>query len=82
METLLTNKTVSITELRNPKKVIEEAGDDSVAILNRNTVVGYFVPASRVGKKEFRYADSNEVLRVLKESKNDNAEVLEYLRDK
>jgi hypothetical protein len=33
---LLTTKTASLTELRDPKKVIEKAGDKPVAILNRS----------------------------------------------
>ena len=43
METLLTNKTISVTELREPRKVIDKAGSQPVAILNRSNVVGYFV---------------------------------------
>ncbi len=48
MENLLTNKTASMTELRDPKKVVEKAGDKPVAILNRNQLEGYFVPAAAV----------------------------------
>ena len=53
-------KTASLTDLRDPMKVIEAAGDDPVAIMNRNKVIGYFVPESRahvshsyVTKEEF-----------------------------
>ena len=53
METLLTNKTVSVTELREPRKVIDKAGSKPVAVLNRSNVVGYFVPASAVEKLDF-----------------------------
>ena len=40
METLLTNKTVSVTELREPRKVIDKAGSQPVAVLNRSNVGG------------------------------------------
>jgi antitoxin StbD len=82
METILTHKTVSITEMRDPKKVIEQAGDSPVAILNRNSVVGYFVPNNIVRKREVEYASEAEVLQILQESMEENKEVLEYLRDK
>lgn len=46
METILTNASVSITELkRNPSAVIEAAGDESVAVLVHNKPSAYLVPA-------------------------------------
>ena len=36
METLLTRVTASLTEFREPGKVLAKAGNESVAILNRN----------------------------------------------
>jgi hypothetical protein len=53
MQNLLTNKTASLTELRNPKKVIKQAGGKPVAILNRDGLVGYFVRASAVDLLKF-----------------------------
>ena len=82
MEKLLTNKTVSLTELRDPAKVIENAGDTPVAVLNRNTVVGYFVPKSAVEQIDIAYADRGSVKQSLKASVAENAEVLEYLKNK
>ena len=43
MENLLTSLTASLTELREPNKVIAKAGNKPVAILNRNEAIGYFV---------------------------------------
>jgi len=82
MEHLLTNKTASLTELRDPKKVIKKAGDKPVAILNRNQLEGYFVPASAVGKISFEPADSKEVIDTLEKRKSRLQPTLEFLKDK
>lgn len=82
MENLLTNKTASLTELRDPKKVIENAGDQPVAILNRNQLEGYFVPASAVGKIEFNLAEAGQAASMLKERLGKLEGTLDYLKDK
>ena len=82
MENLLTNKTASLTEFRDPKGVIKKAGGKPVAILNRNKLEGYFVPASAVHKISFKPADSDEVDRVIEESIARNQPILDYLKDK
>ena len=82
MENLLTNKTASLTELRDPKKVIENAGDKPVAILNRNQLQGYFVPASAVGKIHFTPAGDGEVEKLLRKRKAKLKPTLDYLKDK
>ncbi len=82
MQKLLANKTISLTELRNPKKLIESAGDSVVAILNRNKVVGYFVPESAKNKHEFIYASEDKVAQAAREIKDSHGHVIEYLKDK
>lgn len=82
MENLLTNKTASLTELRDPKNVIREAGGKPVAILNRNKLVGYFVPASAVNKVSFELADPEEVDVAIAKSIAKNQPILDYLKDK
>ena len=82
MENLLTNKTASLTELRDPKKVIENAGDQPVAILNRNQLEGYFVPASAVDKIEFTPAGTGRAASMLKERHSGLKGTLDYLKDK
>ena len=82
MEHLLTNKIASLTELRDPKKVIDQAGDKPVAIMNRNQLEGYFVPASAVNKIEFKLADHDEVIAVAKKRLAEIQPILEYLKDK
>jgi antitoxin StbD len=82
MENLLTNKTASLTELRDPKKVIEKAGDKPVAILNRNQLEGYFVPAAAVEKISFSVADPEDVSNLLRKRRSKLKPTLEYLKDK
>jgi antitoxin StbD len=82
MENLLTNKTASLTELRDPKKVIEKAGDKPVAILNRNQLEGYFVPASAVEKISFTAADPKDVSSQLRKRRSRIKPILDYLKDK
>ena len=82
MEILLTNKTASLTELRDPKRVIEQAGGKPVAILNRNQLEGYFVPASAVDKISFELADTEDVTSTLKRRRKALQPTLDYLQDK
>jgi len=47
METILANYSASITELKkSPTKLLEEAGDEVIAILNHNTPSAYLVPSA------------------------------------
>lgn len=82
MENLLTNKTASMTELRDAKKVLEKAGDKPVAILNRNQLEGYFVPAAAVEKISFSPADDGAVSNLLHERRAKLQPTLDYLKDK
>ena len=78
MENMLSNKTVSLTELRNPVKVLAYAGDSPVTILNRNKVVGYFVPKSAVGQVPFEMASIEDVKKIL-ETPEENQGILDNL---
>ena len=82
MQNLLTNKTASLTELRNPKKVINQAGGKPVAIFNRDRLEGYFVPASAVEKLSFEAAGVDEAIGAFKKRKPRLQPVLDYLKDK
>lgn len=83
MQNLLTNKTVSLTELRDPNKVIKNAGDRPVAVLNRNKLVGYFVPSTAVDNApETKVAATDEVKAALAKTKQQRQPVLDYLKDK
>ena len=82
MQNLLTNKTASLTELRNPKKVIKQAGGKPVAILNRDRLEGYFVPASAVEILNFEPTEPGEAAAKFKSRKRELTSTLEYLKDK
>ncbi len=82
METLITNKTASLTELRDPGAVIRKAGGKPVAVLNRNKLVGYFVPVAAVEKVSFEAASHAEVLSAMDKRKAALTPTLDYLKDK
>ena len=82
MQHLLTNKIASISEFRDPSKVIAKAGGKPVAILNRNNVVGYFVPAEAVEKISLTPASAEEIQTALNKRQRFIAPVLKYLEDK
>lgn len=82
MQNLLTSKAVSLTELRDPAKVLAKAGDEPVAVFNRNTLVGYFVPNTAVDHIAFEAASDDEVLQLLQKSRKRRQPVIDYLKDK
>ena len=82
MQNILAFKSVGMTELREPRRVIEEAGDQPVAIMNRNEVAGYFVPASAVNKLAFDTVTNEEFEKVLMSRSGALAEGIAYLQDK
>lgn len=75
------NKTASLTDLRDPMKVIEAAGNEPVAIMNRNQVVGYFVPEATTNV-QYSYVTQEEFEKILPEVLEKAAPVLDYLKDK
>jgi antitoxin StbD len=82
MEILLTSLTASLTELREPNKVIARAGNNPVAILNRNEAIGYFVPKSAVSDIELKPISDEQVSAFLQNDLHEISHVLEYLKDK
>jgi antitoxin StbD len=83
MTTLLTNQIASITELREPQKVLDRANGKPVAILKNNKPVAYLVPAeAATGMAGHRYATLDEVRAYLERSRERVQPVLDYLRDK
>jgi hypothetical protein len=75
------NKTASLTDLRDPMKVIEAAGDEPIAIMNRNQVVGYFVP-EQTTNISYSYVSPEEFNKLLPRVLEKAAPVLDYLKDK
>lgn len=82
MQKILATKTASLTDLRDPMKVIEAAGGSPIAIMNRNKIIGYFVPESSIHESEPRYATKDEILKAIDAIKTKAQPVLDYLKDK
>ncbi len=82
MTKLLTPHIATMTEMREPHKVLERSGGNPVAVLKNSALVGYFVPAKAVQETESRVATRDEVLGSLKRRKDVNQPVLDYLKDK
>ena len=82
MTRLLTPHLATMTEMREPHKVLERANGKPVAILKNSAVVGYFVPNEAVSHVEHRYATRDEVMAYLAASRERVQPVLDYLKDK
>jgi antitoxin StbD len=82
MTKLLTPHIATMTEMREPHKVLERSGGNPVAVLKNSALVGYFVPADAVQETESRVATRYEVLGSLKRRRDVNQPVLDYLKDK
>ena len=82
MQNLLTNKTASLTELRNPRKVIKQAAGKPFAILNRDHLEGYFVPASAVEKLSFESTEPGGAATKFNSRKQQLTSTLDFLKDK
>jgi len=83
MTRLLTNHIATMTEMREPQKVLDRAGGKPVAVMKNSKLVGYFVPAEAVPEPgEHRFATMDEVLAVLERTQENAQPVLDYLKDK
>lgn len=82
MTRLPTQNICTMTELREPQKVLDRAMGQPVAVLKNSHVVAYLIPAEAVGKTEHRYATREEVMESLARRRSINQPVLDYLRDK
>lgn len=82
MTRLLTPHIATITELREPHKVLERAGGKPVAILKNSAVVAYLVPEAAVDMGAHRVATREEVMAYIEASRERVQPVLDYLKDK
>lgn len=82
MTRLATPNICTMTELREPQKVLDRANGQPVAILKNSALVGYLVPVEAVDHTEHRVATLEEVMEVLERSRDRVESVLDYLRDK
>jgi antitoxin StbD len=79
MQAILANYTASITELKkSPTQILEQAGNEAVAILNHNVASAYLVP-SELYEKMMNIVDdyylSKEVEEALNYKEDDLVEV-------
>lgn len=82
MTRLRTPHIATMTEMREPHKVLERANGKPVAILRNSAVVGYLVPNEAVDQIETRYATLEEVMAHIEATREEVQPVLDYLRDK
>ncbi len=82
MKRLLTNQICTITELREPQKVLDQAGGKPVAVMKNSQCIAYLVPADATLEDEPRYATMDEVMESLQRRREINQPVLDYLKDK
>lgn len=82
MNKLHTNQIASMTEMRDPQKVLDRAGGKPVAVLKNSRLVGYFVPAEAVEQGEMRVATTEEVMAILERRREIDQPVLDWLKDK
>ena len=81
MEHLLAEYTVSISELKaNPSEIIEQAGGETVAILNRNKATAYMV-SPRFYEKLLEAWDELELIKIVKQRLKDQHKAVEVSLD-
>ena len=70
MDTIYSNKTVSVTELkRNFAEIIQQADDSPVAILNHNRPEAYLLPAAHY-ERLMEYLEDLEDAKLTQERAN------------
>ena len=81
MKSLLTNLAVSVTDLKkSPASVLEEARGRPVAVMNRNDVVAYLVPAEAV--TQFEEIPMSQAVGLIDKVLSKNAIALDNLKDR
>ena len=82
MTTLLTRNIATMTEMREPHKVLKRSGGEPVAILRNSALVGYFVPADAVSNQQHRVATIDEAMESMASRRDITQPVLDYLQNK
>ena len=83
MTRLLTDHIATMTEMREPQKVLDRAKGRPVAVMKNSRLVGYFGPAEAVAEPgAHRVATVEEGMASLARRRKINQPVLDYLRDK
>ena len=82
MARLLTTQVATMTEMREPHKVLDGAGGQPVAVLRNSKCVGYFVPADVVDQVEIKPTSRDRLLASLEKTAPSDKPVLDFLQDK
>ena len=82
MKRLFTNQICTMTELREPQKVLDAAGGKPVAIMKNSKCIGYLVPEAATLQDEPRHATMDEVMTAFDQTRAQAQPVLDYLKDK
>lgn len=82
MARIHTKHICTITELREPQKVLARANGQPVAVMKNSKCVAYLVPEEASLQDEPREATLEEVRASLSKRKQINAPILDYLKDK
>ena len=82
MKRLFTNQICTMTELREPQKVLDAAGGRPVAIMKNSKCIGYLVPEAATLQDEPRHATMDEVMATFDDTRAQAQPVLDYLKDK
>lgn len=81
MQPILAKYTASITELKkSPTKLLKDAGDEAVAILNHNVASAYLVPSS-LYEKMMDVMDDYYLSKIVDERLNDGEEPIRVKLD-
>jgi len=74
MQVILANYTASITELKkSPSKLLEEVGNEPIAIMNHNSPSAYLVPSAYF-EKLMDIVDDYHLAKEVKKRLNDGEE--------
>lgn len=71
-----------MVEMREPGKVLKDAGGEPVAILKNNRCVAYLVPVEAVAAAEPRHASMAEIMAAFDVKRQRMQPALDYLKDK
>ena len=81
MENILANYSVSISELKkSPSAILNDAGDEAVAVLNHNIPSAYLVP-SKTYEKLMEIVDAYELELEVKKRLSEEVEPIEVSLD-
>lgn len=82
MTRLLTNHIATMTEMREPHKVLERSGGKPVAILRNSALVGYLVPEDATGMDKHERLPKDRLREIVDRTRAGSQPVLDYLKDK